>query len=376
MKLSVCLITKNEAARLADAINSVRGIADEVIVTDTGSTDGTVELAKSLGAKVFHHTWTDDFAAARNACQVHASGEWILWLDADERLKAGSDDEVRRCMAHPRAIAWQIIREDFFAHDRLDWFSEMHQLRLVRRDIPAKFVGVIHEHLTPDPGEIAARTGKAVLISNIRFQHWGYVAERLPEKTARAAALCERELQERPGQLYYLTELARALFTLGSPRAPAVLAEGVAVMMKHRDDPRPPTLIASSLIEQLFAFPNQRLVPVEELIGLVQRWFPRNAPLVWAVARTRSVRGEWAEAEAMLRHLLRMLETGTHDRYMSFDPRITEDARFNLGVVLVRQAKLDEAEAVFVALSASPRRGGDARLNLAAIAGLRGTKGE
>jgi hypothetical protein len=371
MKLSVCLIAKNEATRLAGAIDSVRGVADEVVVLDTGSTDGTVELAKSLGARVFHHIWTDDFADARNACQVYARGEWILWLDADERLKACSDDEVRECMAHPRAIAWQIIREDFFAHDRPDWFSEMHQLRLVRRDLPAKFVGVIHEHLTPDPGEIALRTGKAVLISGIRFQHWGYIAERLPEKTARAAALCERELEVRPGQLYYLTELSRAMFTLRSPRAPAVLAEAAAAMMKHRDDARPPTLIASSLIEQLLAFPTQMLVSVDDLIMLVQRWFPRNAPLVWAVARTHAVRGEWPAAERMLRHLLKMLETNTHDRYMSFDPRITEDARFNLGVALVRQAKLDEAEAVFVALLGSQRRGGDARQNLAAIAALR-----
>jgi glycosyltransferase involved in cell wall biosynthesis len=372
MKLSVCLIARNEASRLGAAIESVRGVADEIIVTDTGSTDGTAELAAGLGARVFHHAWTDDFAAARNACQVHATGDWILWLDADERLKEGSAAEVRTAMGHPRAIAWQIIREDFFAEDRPDWFSEMHQLRLVRRDLPAVFVGVIHEHLTPDPSEIARASGGAVLISNIRFQHWGYTAERLPEKTARAAALCEKELVERPGQLYYLTELARALYTLGSPRAPEVLAEAVGVLLKHRKDPRPPTLIASSLIEQLFAFPDQTLVPVDELIMLTQRWFPRNAPLVWAVARTHSVRGEWAQAERMLRHLIRLLGTGTHDRYMSFDPRIVEDARFNLGVALVRQAKLDEAEAVFAALRTSERRGGDAELNLAAIAGLKG----
>ncbi|MCE9620512.1 MAG: glycosyltransferase family 2 protein [Planctomycetes bacterium] len=371
MKLSVCLIARNESSRLADAINSVRAIADEIIVTDTGSTDDTVELAKRLGAKVSHYAWTDDFAAARNACQQYAAGEWILWLDADERLKPGCEKDVREAMANPRAIAYQIIRQDFFALDRPDWFSEMHQLRLVRRDLPAKFVGVIHEHLSPEPVDIARGMGKEVLVSNIRFQHWGYIAERLPEKIARAAVLCEKELQLRPGQLYYLVELARALFEIKSPKAPAVLAEAAAVMLQSRASPRAPTLIASSLIEQLFAFPSQKLVPVDELIALTHRWFPRNAPLIWAVARTHALRGEWPQAEQQLRHLLKMLDTGTHDRYMSFDPRITEDARFNLGVALIRQAKLDEAETVYTALLQSPRRGKEAQLNLDAIAKLR-----
>jgi glycosyltransferase involved in cell wall biosynthesis len=371
MKLTVCMIARNESARLADAIGSVRSVADEIVVTDTGSTDDTVALAARLGAKVSHFAWIDDFAAARNECTRHASGEWILWLDADERLKPGCEGEVRAAMANPRAIAYQVIREDFFALDRPDWFSEMHQLRLVRRDLPARFVGVIHEHLVPDPSVIARRTGTQVLVSNIRFQHWGYVAERLPEKTARAATLCAKELLLRPGQLYYLVELSRALFELKSPQAPAVVAEAAALMMQSRDSPRPPTLIASSLIEQLFAFPNQKLVPVDELIALTHRWFPRNAPLIWAVARTHALRCEWPQAERQLRHLLQMLDSGTHDRYMSFDPRITEDARFNLGVALVRQAKLDEAEAVFTALLASPRRGTEAQHNLAAVAKLR-----
>jgi len=371
MKLSVCLIVRNEAARLEAALESVRAVADEIIVTDTGSTDDTVRLAKRLGAKVSHHVWTDDFAAARNACQVHASGDWILWLDADERLKTGCDQAVRSAMQHPHAIAWQIIRQDYFSTDNPEWYSEMHQLRLVRRDLPATFVGVIHEHLVPDPGHIARETAKSVLISDIRFQHWGYTADRLPDKTARAVFLCEKELSLRPGQIYYLTELARALFTLHSPKAPGILAQAVEVLLRHRHEPRPPTLIVSSLLEQLFAFPNQNLIPPDDLITLTQRWFPRNAPLVWAVARTHSIRNQWPKAEQSLRHLLHMLNTDTHDRYLSFDPRITEDARFNLGVALIRQAKLDEAEAVFAALAQSPRRANDAAQNLAAIAHLR-----
>ena len=149
MRLSVCMIVRNEESRLAAAIESVRAVADEIIVTDTGSTDNTIDLARSLGARVETFAWCDDFAAARNACAVHARGEWILWLDADEKLKPGNDAGLARDLADTRTLAYQLIREDFFTRDRPDWFSEMYQLRLVRRDLPAKFVGRIHEHLVP-----------------------------------------------------------------------------------------------------------------------------------------------------------------------------------------------------------------------------------
>lgn len=69
---------------------SVRGVADEIIVVDTGSTDSTLQIALSFGAKVVHHPWNGDFAAARNAGLQQARGQWILILDGDEELDAKS----------------------------------------------------------------------------------------------------------------------------------------------------------------------------------------------------------------------------------------------------------------------------------------------
>jgi len=375
MKLSVCLIARNEESRLAAAIESVREVADEVVVTDTGSTDGTVELARSLGARVKHFAWIDDFAAARNACLDEARGEWILWLDGDERLKAGSGGEVRRAIASTAVVAYQVIREDFFSHERTDWFSEMYQLRLVRRDLPCRFVGRIHEHLMPDPAEAARQLGKSVAASKVRLQHWGYTSERMPEKTDRAIHLSELELRDRPGQLYYLVELARSLLERGQARGVDVLNEAVDVMMVDRANAVPPSAMAASLIEQLLSMPAQRLVDVDELLELGARWFPRNAPVLWALARTRSLRGDWAGAEKDLRRLIELLGSSGHDRFMSFDPRITEDARFNLGVCMVRQTRIDEARVIFQKLLASPRRGEDARKNLEAIAAVKAQAG-
>jgi glycosyltransferase involved in cell wall biosynthesis len=64
----------------------VADLVDEVIVVDTGSTDRTVAVAEQMGARVFHFPWVDNFAAARNESLRHATGEWIFWMDADDRL--------------------------------------------------------------------------------------------------------------------------------------------------------------------------------------------------------------------------------------------------------------------------------------------------
>lgn len=90
-RVSLCMIVKNEERSLPSCLNSVRGAVDEVIVVDTGSTDQTVQLARQQGAAVIPFNWCDDFAAARNRGLAAATGDWILFLDADEIL----DDKAR-----------------------------------------------------------------------------------------------------------------------------------------------------------------------------------------------------------------------------------------------------------------------------------------
>ena len=85
-RLSVCMIVKNEERFLGQCLASVKDIADELIVIDTGSTDRTIEIAREHGAQVGHFEWCNDFAAARNVSIAPATGDWILFLDADEEL--------------------------------------------------------------------------------------------------------------------------------------------------------------------------------------------------------------------------------------------------------------------------------------------------
>src|SRR5262249_6546699 len=82
MRVSLCMIVKNEEHNLPDCLGSVRDLVDEVVVVDTGSNDRTKEVAAGLGAKVFDFPWCDSFAAARNESLAHASGDWAFWMDA------------------------------------------------------------------------------------------------------------------------------------------------------------------------------------------------------------------------------------------------------------------------------------------------------
>ncbi len=86
VSLSLAMIVKNEERVLGRILSQVADLCDELVVVDTGSTDGTVALAQSLGAKVFHFDWIDDFSAARNEAFSHCTGDWILWLDADDLI--------------------------------------------------------------------------------------------------------------------------------------------------------------------------------------------------------------------------------------------------------------------------------------------------
>jgi glycosyltransferase involved in cell wall biosynthesis len=89
--LSACILAKNEEENISRCLKSIVNLCDEIIVVDTGSTDKTVEIAKSYGAKVYHHEWEDDFSLHRNQTIKYASGDWLLIIDCDEELTSTID---------------------------------------------------------------------------------------------------------------------------------------------------------------------------------------------------------------------------------------------------------------------------------------------
>src|SRR5574340_274995 len=149
-RLSVAMIVRNEQEVLAESIRSVRSVADEVVVGDTGSTDRTIAVARQLGARTARIPWFDDFAAARNQCQALATGEWIMWLDAGERLDEHSAERLRQFVdrqAEPARAYMLMVQVPPAAPGTSA--EQIAQVRLVPNDPRLRFEGRVRETLLP-----------------------------------------------------------------------------------------------------------------------------------------------------------------------------------------------------------------------------------
>lgn len=110
--LSLCMIVKNEEASLPNCLNSVKELVDEIVVLDTGSTDRTPEIAREFGAKVHYFKWCDDFSAARNESLKYVQGDWVLILDADEKLTPEIVPQIEAAIRQPHYLVINLVRQD------------------------------------------------------------------------------------------------------------------------------------------------------------------------------------------------------------------------------------------------------------------------
>lgn len=212
IKLSACLIVKNEADHLRNCLTSLKDVVDEIVVVDTGSTDGTVGIASECGAKLGYFEWCDDFAAARNEALKLATGSWALWIDADEELTPESVEAIRSALIRPQFAGFYIPIVNF-TEEEGDGDQFVHApVRLFRLLRGVQFTGRIHEQVVPSLNQFGlpfATLEKAQLL------HHGYrpamVAER--NKVERTVRILETEVSEDPENSFQWFNLANA-FTI------------------------------------------------------------------------------------------------------------------------------------------------------------------
>ena len=137
--LTAALIVRDEGAVLAECLRSIRDVVDEIVVVDTGSVDDSIAIAAGFGARIYRRTWTDHFAEARNAALERATGEWILYIDADERLRPVDRDVLAQRFRDAPEIAFTVVIHPF-VHS-----TPFYECRLWRNDPRIRFRGVIHE---------------------------------------------------------------------------------------------------------------------------------------------------------------------------------------------------------------------------------------
>lgn len=172
MKISACMIAKNEEKNIETCINSYKNIVDEIIVVDTGSSDRTIEIAENLGAKVYFFEWINDFAAAKNFALSKVKGDWIIFLDADEYFDEASAKKIRNIILSLKnskytAIGCKLINIDKVKNKLIDSFM---QVRIFKNDKNIRYENSIHEALK-------AKRGKIELISfykELSIYHTGY----------------------------------------------------------------------------------------------------------------------------------------------------------------------------------------------------------
>jgi tetratricopeptide (TPR) repeat protein len=348
MSLSVCLLTRNEERNITRAVRSFGGVADQILVVDTGSTDRTAELAREAGAEVRHFVWNDDFSAGRNFAIRQATGDWILWLNPDEELLPESHEELRRCLTGDDSLGYYVHVQELEKADSTELFSETVQPRLFRREADLAYIGRLHPRLEPSLEEAAKKAGKHVSLSGITLRHHAYMSVLSEDKLRWAARLFELELKDRPGQLHHLIEYGRTLLLLNDPKGHRLMAQAAEQVLAARAAPTAPNSTVARLLEYVLTVsPEQSVSHLsrEEALELALRWFPASPPLLWKMALQDYTAKNFRRAGILLRQLVQLGRTGTYDRSASFDPTIIgESALMNLGNCYLQMGQLESAQ--------------------------------
>ncbi|MFH1624567.1 MAG: tetratricopeptide repeat protein, partial [Pseudomonadota bacterium] len=219
--LSLCMIVKNEEEYLPKCLRAIKSIVDEMVIVDTGSTDRTIEIAETFGARVFKHPWNDDFAEARNVSLKHARCDWILVLDADEVIAEGDFPKIKDLIETKDVDGYRLIQRNY-DHDSsfLGWcrneddyeegrgflgYGISALVRLFRRKPEILFRGKIHEGVEPSLME----HGLKIEDTEIPIHHYGKVRDRsyVKRKAENYRKLGEEQVRSNPQDAKAVSDL-------------------------------------------------------------------------------------------------------------------------------------------------------------------------
>lgn len=343
--ISACLIVRDEERFLEGCLQSIAGQVSETVVVDTGSADRTVEIAKDFGAHVLTQPWRQDFAAARNVGLAAATGAWILYIDADERLRLPPGRRLDDGLGQDGAIAARTL-----FHPRVNT-TPYREYRLFRNDPRIRFRGAIHETIRPDIHALAGTGAAAILDVAAAIIHLGYEGD-LSAKHARNLPLLRDGVARDPTRLYYWHHLAETLAATGD-RSGAIAAcrSGLEIAARLRDGAQAASAaaIAVTLADLLRASGEDALATIDAALAD----FPDHKALLLLRARALIDRHECVPALALLAALTAIDSASYCDPRVSYDCRIFGAYAHDLvGVACLRLGDRPGAAAAFARAAA------------------------
>ena len=334
VKLCAALIVRDEENHLGACLQSIAKLVDEIVIADTGSRDRSREIAAAHGAHVLDYQWHDDFAAARNYAIDHASGDWVLYIDADERARTYDRQILDDELDDPRLCACTVR---FYPRNGCTAYPEH---RLFRRDRQIRFRSAIHETILPDLDQIVAAGLERIGSTKLTIDHLGYDGDQ-SHKAQRNLRLLSKQVQVDPDRIYLWWHLGSVYRDLGcAAEAEAAWSRGADVA--RRSPGRGPE-IAMCLIE----LAKLRLGRGEDALALVEEakaLQPDNLLVHWIEARLLAAIDRYSEALSNFRELAN-IDSDTLLADLSYDRRIFGAAAFaEMGYCAFRMGRYDESE--------------------------------
>ncbi|QEM69755.1 glycosyltransferase [Geobacter sp. FeAm09] len=320
--VSLCMIAKNEARDLPRCLASLKPVVDEIVLCDTGSSDGTREIAEAFGARVVGHAWTGDFSAARNCALAAATGAWILVMDADEVISPLDYEALRDLVGRPRdgMVAYTITTRNYTNKLVEKWQEQdgrypaeeagrgwlpSDKVRLFPNRPEIRFENAIHEMVEPtlERLKIPCPTATRVVV-----HHYGYLDDKR---------------QDQKKALYYEIGVKKLAESGGSPKAIVELAIQAAGIERYEE--------AIELWQRALPYNPESALAYFNL-GYANLCLGRYDEAYRATKRSLELQGDYREAVANLAlievfrgrhqaalHLLDERQAADRDDYVMFD---------------------------------------------------------